>query len=61
MYKIKNKKKGQGLVEYVLLVALIALVTIAALTGMGSSVNDGFFTNISTNLNSANTTIQNSP
>ncbi|MGM0599785.1 MAG: Flp family type IVb pilin [Candidatus Rifleibacteriota bacterium] len=61
MKKIKNQKKGQGLVEYVLLVALIALVSIAALTGMGSSVNDGFFSNISTNLDSANTKIENSP
>ena len=62
MKNFRNKNKGQGLVEYALLIALIALVTIAALSGMGSSViNDGFYSNISTNLSSANTTIRTSP
>jgi pilus assembly protein Flp/PilA len=35
---------GASLVEYSLLVALIALVSIAAVTGTGSSVNTAFGT-----------------
>jgi len=33
------KEEGQGLVEYALIVGLIAVVAIAALSAMGSSVN----------------------
>ena len=36
--------KGQGLVEYALILALIAIVVIAALSLLGSSVNDLFGT-----------------
>ncbi len=50
-------KKGQGLVEYVLLVSLIALAAVAALTSMGSTVKSGLMGNISTTLDKANTSI----
>ncbi len=35
-------ERGVGLVEYVLLVALLAMVSLAALTFMGGSVRDLF-------------------
>lgn len=34
------KEEGQGLVEYALILALIAIVVIGALTLLGESVND---------------------
>lgn len=34
------KEEGQGLVEYALILALIAIVVIGALTALGGSVND---------------------
>jgi Flp pilus assembly pilin Flp len=58
---MKRKKTGQGLVEYVLLVSLLALVCVFALTNMGSTINEGFYSNISTNLSDATTKINNSP
>ncbi|MDN5280386.1 MAG: Flp/Fap pilin component [Clostridiales bacterium] len=61
MKRFKKTRLGQGLVEYVLLAALIALVSIAALTSMGQTVNEGLFSNISSNLDTANTNIQSSP
>jgi len=61
MKRFKKTRLGQGLVEYVLLAALIALVSIAALTSMGRTVNEGLFSNISSNLDTANTNIQSSP
>ena len=36
------KKKGQGLVEYALILVLIAIVVILILTFLGSRVNDTF-------------------
>ena len=39
-----NDEKGQALVEYALILVLIAIVVIAMLTGMGSSVNNSFST-----------------
>lgn len=61
---MKNRRRnrsGQGLVEYVLLAALIALVSVAVLTGMGGNISNGLFGNISSNLETANTQIQTSP
>ncbi len=54
------RKQGQALVEYVLLVCLLAIICIAAMTGMGDAVANGFLTNISSTLNSANTSISGS-
>ena len=36
------KKKGQGLVEYALILVLIAIVVILILTFLGNRVNDTF-------------------
>jgi pilus assembly protein Flp/PilA len=45
-------ESGQDLLEYALLVALIALVAFAAVQSAGSSVNN-IFSNIATKLNTA--------
>jgi pilus assembly protein Flp/PilA len=39
--KLKNQK-GQGMVEYALIVALIAIVAIAALTPLGNAIRSAF-------------------
>ena len=36
------KKKGQGLVEYALILVLIAIVVILILTFLGTKVNEAF-------------------
>ena len=42
-HKLDNlKKRGQGLVEYALILVLIAIVVILILTFLGSRVNDTF-------------------
>ena len=56
----RNKRSGQGLVEYVLLVGLLSLVTIAALTVMGGTISEGLLGNISSSLNAANASISGS-
>ena len=43
-------EEGQGLVEYALILVLIAIVVIVALTFLGEKVNDTF-NNIGTELN----------
>ena len=40
--KFSNDERGASLVEYVLLVALIALVVIAAVTILGNVINSRF-------------------
>ena len=40
--KFLHEEKGQGLAEYGLILALIAIVVIVALTSLGSSVNNSF-------------------
>jgi pilus assembly protein Flp/PilA len=46
---LKNGEEGQDLVEYALLVALIALVCISGVNNVAGAVNT-VFTNISTSL-----------
>jgi len=41
-FKIKKQKKGQGLVEYALILVLVAIVVIAALMVLGPIVGDMF-------------------
>ena len=36
------KEKGQGLVEYAIIIALIAIVVIAIMTSLGKKVNNTF-------------------
>ena len=38
--RFKDKKEGQALVEYALILALIAIVVILALTFLGGAVNN---------------------
>jgi pilus assembly protein Flp/PilA len=51
--KLGKNESGQDLLEYALLVALIALVCVVAITSTGSGVNS-IFTDISTELGKAN-------
>ena len=46
---LKNGEQGQDLVEYALLVALIALVCVAGVNNVATSINS-VFTNISSSL-----------
>ncbi len=40
MKSVNNKQRGQGMTEYVILVALIAIVAIGGFTTMGKNVKD---------------------
>jgi Flp pilus assembly pilin Flp len=40
--KLNQKQSGQGMTEYILIVALIAVAVIGAVKIFGSKVNDGF-------------------
>jgi pilus assembly protein Flp/PilA len=51
--KLLRNESGQDLLEYALLVALIALVCVVAITSTGSGVNS-IFTDISAELGKAN-------
>ena len=37
---LRHSKKGQSLVEYALILALVAIVVITALTALGSKANE---------------------
>ena len=52
LQSIVRREEGQDLLEYALLVALIALVAVGAVTMAGTSVNT-IFTNIANALNKA--------
>mgnify|MGYP000947690905 CR=1 FL=1 len=52
--KFASEESGQGMVEYGLIIALIAVVLIVALTSMSGSLNDTF-TKIKDKLDGANT------
>ena len=53
MNRFFREEEGQGLVEYALIIGLIAIVSIAALSAAGGSVS-GLFENINGKLNTAN-------
>ncbi len=42
MKKLLSGKRGQGMTEYILIVALIAIVVIAGVRLFGGKVNEGF-------------------
>jgi len=48
--KIFRNEKGQGLVEYALILVLIAIAVVTALTAVGQKTSS-VYTNINTNLN----------
>jgi len=43
-YAIARKEKGQGLVEYALIIVLVSIVVIAALTILGPRISNVFNT-----------------
>ncbi len=45
--QLKQHEEGQGLIEYALIVLLIAIVVIVVLTAVGTEIN-GVFDNIAT-------------
>jgi pilus assembly protein Flp/PilA len=50
--ELKNREEGQGLIEYALIVLLIAIVVIGVLTAVGGQVN-GVFQDIFNELGNA--------
>lgn len=46
---LRRDERGQGMVEYGLIIALVAVVVVAALTGLGSQLVT-LFTNITKSL-----------
>ena len=44
LYRLRRPERGQGLVEYTVLVALIAFVCIATLTNLGSTMVSKLYT-----------------
>jgi len=50
--QLKQHEEGQGLIEYALIVLLIAIVVIFVLTAVGGEIN-GVFSNIADELSSA--------
>jgi pilus assembly protein Flp/PilA len=49
MMKLQRREHGQGLVEYALIIALVAIVVIAILVIMGPQIGD-IFSNITNGL-----------
>jgi pilus assembly protein Flp/PilA len=49
IFAIRNREDGQALVEYALIIALVALACVAGLTALAGGIN-GLLTTITTNL-----------
>ena len=52
LMKFWRNEKGQGLTEYALIIALVAIVAVAALTLLGGQIS-GIFGDVSTELGGA--------
>jgi pilus assembly protein Flp/PilA len=52
LWRFKSEESGQTLVEYALILMLVTLLTITALTSIGTTVS-AFFTNAATGLGGA--------
>lgn len=52
-----NKKSGQGLLEYALVLALLALICVAAVTNLGGSVVSVLYGGINDKVSSAQQSI----
>lgn len=50
MNAVESREEGQGLVEYALIIALVAILLVAALTGLKGGISNTFNT-ITSNLN----------
>lgn len=44
LHRLRRRQRGQGLVEYTVLVALIAFVCIATLTNLGATMIEKLYT-----------------
>jgi len=47
--RLVRRKEGQDLLEYGLLMALIAIAAMAAVTGLGQTINNVFWSSIAQN------------
>lgn len=54
--RLENDEDGAALIEYVILFAVVAGVTLAAITGLGNAIS-GIFNGMSSWLNGASTTL----
>lgn len=52
-HKINNKKLGQGLVEYALIIALVIITSVVALTAISGNLNTNYFSTIIVKLEEA--------
>lgn len=46
----ENKYRGQGLIEYALILVLISIVVIVALTALGPAISNALYQNIITGI-----------
>ncbi|MBF0406213.1 MAG: Flp family type IVb pilin [Candidatus Riflebacteria bacterium] len=53
----KNGKKGQALVEYGLIIALLAITVLYTISALGSAIENGLLENIRVNLEAAKTNV----
>lgn len=57
---MRNRRKGQGLVEYSLIFGLLALAAVLTMTVLGENVISSLLTHVHDNVANAEKTIENS-